>query len=217
MKRFILAIGAILLSAVMFYSLAQKTHNLRPNYINLNYVHQTLKMSGLHNESSDLGVALTVGHTFYILKNKPIANMIRFGIDATWFDINYADYKFEYTDPELDEMVSEKVHQLEVGMQVGPSITISPNKNLNISAYFRYAPTFSALFFKNADRAARNYASFFVTGASVSYKFIGLGIEKRWGKANYIGNKTGEEEQEFYPFRSNIKTDGLRVYLSLRF
>ncbi len=74
-------------------------------------------------------------------------------------------------------------HQFEYAMQVGPSVTVNPIDHLKINAYFRYAPSFSGILIN--DEFSYNYASFFVTGAAISYKVISVGIESRWGKAKY--------------------------------
>ena len=39
----------------------------------------------------DFGVSLTFGKTYYLHK-KPLLNMIKYGIDATWFELSYAKY-----------------------------------------------------------------------------------------------------------------------------
>lgn len=152
MKRFVLSMGMLLLSAVMFFSSAQKTYSIPDKYVNLNYSSQDLTMSDLDKANGNMGGGLTIGHTFYIMKDKPVANMIRFGIDATWFDLNYAGYKMDYWSLEDDEMIEEKIHQLEIGMQVGPSVTVSPIEGLNINAYFRFAPSFQGSFSRNRVR-----------------------------------------------------------------
>lgn len=93
--------------------------------------------------------------------------MIRFGLDATWFDLNYTNYKLEYrwedNYDEEEEPETSNFHQAEIGMQVGPSVTVNPVGKLNVNAYFRFAPSFSALY--DDDTLLGNYASYFVTGA----------------------------------------------------
>lgn len=67
----------------------------RRRYFYLSYItSQTLTFKDLNNEKAklDVGFALNMGRTFYLHK-KPIANMIKFGIDWTYFDISYAKYK----------------------------------------------------------------------------------------------------------------------------
>ena len=115
----------------------------RSKYFNLNYVNQKLspdidgwdKLGG-GELKSDFGAAIVWGKTYYLHK-KPLAGMIKFGIDWSWMDLNYAQYKLETYDYDTDELYSEKAHQLEYGMQIGPSVTINPVHHLKVSAYFR--------------------------------------------------------------------------------
>lgn len=94
-------------------------------------------------------------------------------------------------------------------MHVGPSLTITPVKNLNIVGYFRYAPTFSGIYAN--DEFSGNYASMFVGGAFLSYRVIGLGIESRFGNCKYhaFSFEEGAEDADkvkttFSSFRINI-------------
>ena len=71
----------------------QKIWKDRAKYFNLSYVIQKLQdkdNDGTQFES-DFGVAISRGRTYYLHK-KPILKMIKFGIDWTQFDINYAKY-----------------------------------------------------------------------------------------------------------------------------
>lgn len=66
----------------------------RAKYFNIGYItNQTLtdKVDAEAEWKSDFGVSLAFGKTYYLHK-KPLLNMIKFGIDATWFDISYAKY-----------------------------------------------------------------------------------------------------------------------------
>ena len=197
---------------------AQSKAKLRPHYINLSFSSQELKMGELGNPLSDYGAAFTVGRTYYICKKSPILNMIRFGIDATWIDLNYSNYKFENKygyDGGNFEWLTENIHQAEIGMQGGQSITITPVKRLSIHGYFRYAPSFSALF--DGGDFKGSYGSFFVTGANVSYSVIGVGIEKRWGQANYKSFIDIEGYGSSEKVSDKLKTSGFRAYLTFRF
>lgn len=42
---------------------------------------------------SNYGASFTTGRTFYL--HKPIGGFLRFGIDVTWFDLNYTNADFE--------------------------------------------------------------------------------------------------------------------------
>ena len=124
----------------------------RSKYFNLNYVNQKLspdidgwdKLGG-GELKSDFGAAIVWGKTYYLHK-KPLAGMIKFGIDWSWMDLNYAQYKLETYDYDTDELYSEKAHQLEYGMQIGPSVTINPVHHLKVSAYFRVTPSYSMMY-----------------------------------------------------------------------
>ena len=66
----------------------------RAKYFNIGYItNQTLtdKVDAEAEWKSDFGVSLTFGKTYYLHK-KPLLNMIKFGIDATWFELSYAKY-----------------------------------------------------------------------------------------------------------------------------
>ena len=162
MKRKItLLLNSILTVSVCF---AQSDDNrLRKKYINLGFINTTMSQGGQPDLKSNYGASFTVGRTFYLHK-KPIAGFLRFGIDATWFDINYTNYDIK----RIGYWGSEEYqyHQGEISMHVGPSITLTPVKQFNINGYFRYAPSFSAMYMN--DTFYGNYATFFVGRAYIS-------------------------------------------------
>ena len=208
MKKILLLITFALLACSNV--IAQKD-DMRLKYLNLGFPIMKTSMPNSPTLKSDIGISFTVGRTF-LLHKKPIGNVLYFGIDATWFDINYTKYKLESEDEMYDIC---KYHQLEIGVQVGPSLTIKPAKKLLIQGYFRYAPSYSILASKEEESAHGNYASMFVGGGSISYGVISLGVEKRFGKSKYKdfigiydrGNSTSEK----------TKFSGIRIYLSFRF
>lgn len=145
-------ISFILLALLCWSSMvsAQENNNrLRKKYRNLSFVKQEFEPASYFGMDqtlkSNFGAAFTVGRTFYLHK-KPIAGLIRFGLDATWFDLNYTNYKLEYhwedNYDEEEEPETSNFHQAEIGMQVGPSVTVNPVGKLNVNAYFRFAPSF---------------------------------------------------------------------------
>ena len=145
-------ISFILLALLCWSSMvsAQENNNrLRKKYRNLSFVKQEFEPASYFGMDqtlkSNFGAAFTVGRTFYLHK-KPIAGLIRFGLDATWFDMNYTNYKLEYrwedNYDEEEEPETSNFHQAEIGMQVGPSVTVNPVGKLNVNAYFRFAPVF---------------------------------------------------------------------------
>lgn len=203
---------------------AKTTGFWRPKYRNLNYNIKKMTFPDDSSLDSKFGASFTTGRTYYLHKT-PILRMIRIGIDATWFDINYTNYKQKWSDyyPEYDgddyyveDDFNEEftIHKAEVGMHVGPSVTVNPIGKLNLHGYFRFAPTFAVMYDDDVFRG--NYASMFVTGVSLSYGVIGVGIEKRWGTCKYKELFGGDDDYEVVS-DPKIKTSGLRVYLAFRF
>lgn len=157
---------------------------------------------------SNYGASFTVGRTFYL--HRPIGGFLRFGIDATWFDLNYTNYDIKH----IAYWGTEKYqyHQGEISMHVGPSITLTPIKQFNINGYFRYAPSFSAMYMN--DTFYGNYATFFVGGAYISYGVFGVGIEKRFGNCEYK-ELWSDSEDAVAP--SKINHNGWKAYITFRF
>lgn len=212
----------------------------RTKYRNIAFVKQSLQEQDGTGEKwhSDYAFALTMGRTYY-LHRKPILNIIKFGIDWTYLDINYANYgkiknyDFDNNDYPLESYPDEQEddinigrHQFEYAMQVGPSVTVNPIDHLKVNAYFRYAPSFSGILID--DEFSCNYASFFVTGAAISYKVISVGIESRWGKAKYKNfsiDDFNEEDMDvdnpewndvISKSKRKFKTNSVRFYISFR-
>ena len=218
----------------------------RAKYFNISYVRQELtpdfgstltdamETLGVSAKvKSDMGVALSWGKTFYLHK-KPLARMIKFGIDWSWMDFNYAKYSSEcYMDEYNKEYVSgSSMHQLEYGMSFGPSVTINPVHRLKISGYFRVTPSYSLLYAN--ETLYHHYATFFNTGFAVAWNVISVGCEWRWGNAKYKGlmfdeNSLSDDELEGLEDipglgdifsdvkKQKFKTKSMRVYLSFRF
>ena len=217
----------------------------RAKYFNIGYItNQTLtdKVDAEAEWKSDFGVSLTFGKTYYLHK-KPLLNMIKFGIDATWFELSYAkysepdvfaeggsytraynDYSSGYEDY-YEEDFDLGIHQIDASMHVGPSVTVNPVVDLKVAAYFHYVPTYSMVVID--DSFGHGYVSNFAFGASVAYKAISVGIEHRWAKkATYNGLSFDEEGMDYDApdFEDVIESDkwkmkskSFRVFLSFRY
>lgn len=217
----------------------------RAKYFNIGYItNQTLtdKVDAEAEWKSDFGVSLTFGKTYYLHK-KPLLNMIKFGIDATWFELSYAKYSEpdvfaeggSYTrayndyssgyDDYYEEDFDLGIHQIDASMHVGPSVTVNPVGDLKVAAYFHYVPTYSMVVID--DSFGHGYVSNFAFGASVAYKAISVGIEHRWAKkATYNGLSFDEEGMDYdaQDFEDVIESDkwkmkskSFRVFLSFRY
>ena len=217
----------------------------RAKYFNIGYItNQTLtdKVDAEAEWKSDFGVSLAFGKTYYLHK-KPLLNMIKFGIDATWFELSYAkysepdvfaeggsytraynDYSSGYEDY-YEEDFDLGIHQIDASMHVGPSVTVNPVGDLKVAAYFHYVPTYSMVVID--DSFGHGYVSNFAFGASVAYKAISVGIEHRWAKkATYNGLSFDEEGMDYDApdFEDVIESDkwkmkskSFRVFLSFRY
>lgn len=202
------AILLIILFVSSICSNAQETNKeWRKKFINLSFTNATLSQDNVKDLKSNYGAAFTVGRTFFL--HKPIGDMLRFGFDATWFDINYTNYDIEH----ITYLDSNKYqyHQGEVSMHVGPSITFEPIKKLSVHAYFQYAPTFAALYTGDSETFYGNYSSLWLAGGNISYGVIGLGIESRFGKANYKSFGSSDADN------IDSSLSGFRAYLTFKF
>lgn len=185
------------------------TDEWRNDYISLGFINSKMSQNAMSDLKSNYGISFNVGRTFYL--HRPIGEMLRFGIDATWCDLNYTNYKIKHiTYWKTDNY---QYHQGEISMHIGPSVTVMPVENLNIHGYFRYAPSFSILYAD--DTFYGNYATFFVGGVSISYDVIGLGIESRFGNCKY--KEFGSDSDEQNLFMNKTKHNGWKVYLIFRF
>lgn len=209
-QKISLFILLLFISVAGYSQNSDDTGRRRNKYINISFASSTMEQDNFPKLKSNYGVGFTVGKTFYLHK-QPIANCLRFGIDATWFDINYTNYKIE----RITYWGTDKYdyHQGEVSMHVGPSLTITPVKNLYIVGYIRYAPTFSGLYAN--DKFSGNYASMFVGGASLSYGVVGLGIESRFGNSKHNAFSFDKNSKDV----DKVKTTccGFRAFISFRF
>lgn len=102
----------------------------RKKYINLGFINTTMSQDGQPDLKSNYGASFTVGRTFYL--HRPIGGFLRFGIDATWLDLNYTNYDIKHIAYWGTE--EYQYHQREVSMHVGPSITLTPVKQFNTMA-----------------------------------------------------------------------------------
>lgn len=201
----------------------------RARYFNISYVFQTLTFADLNNKQwhNDFGIALSSGKTYYLHK-KPLAGMMKFGLDWTMCDLNYAKYSDPSWTSRTPDVSNEGsnialgLHQADIAMQVGPSFTINPVDHLKVGLYFHYVPTFSMVVLN--DELGYNYVSFFDAGLSVAYRFIAIGFDYRWGNARYNNLSINNVDEDmdsmddlFNSFHRKLRTNSFRLYVSFRF
>ena len=199
----------------------------RSTYINLGYGMQTSKGSPA-SLKSDMAFALVVGHTYYLHK-KPIAELLKFGLDLNYCDLNYAQY------PDFQKAESAKadtdlpdlgIKQIDLGIGLGPSLTVNPVDHLKICAYFHVTPSYSLLL-QNSETYS-HYTTFFNVGLTAAYKVIQLGFEARWCSATRYGaasfgrtDNVYDENGNFHDPFENIdvkkETTTCRFFIGFRF
>ena len=203
-------------------ALYKRIWNDRAKYFNIYYVKQSLTQEDINGTwKNDFGVALAMGKTFYLHK-KPILGMIKFGIDWSFFDINFSKYSDNWgffngdygysTDGNYGGgnywypndygsdygygIEPEDVYQAEIGTAIGVSVTVNPYDHIKVSGHFRVIPSYSMLY--AAEDFSSSYGTFFSAGGAIAWKAISVGIEGRWGKAKYnsVFNVDDMEEME---------------------
>lgn len=214
MKKGLLLLLTSLLVASSLY--AQDTDILRRKYSQISFGKNTIKHDNWKLKS-DFAINYTNGRTFYLHEDE-VAGMIRFAIDGTWTDFTYA--KYTRTLPVEGQNKDYKFNQFDYALNIGPSAHIEPIDDVIVHTYFRYAPAYSLL--TGDKQIYGNYATYFVTGISVSYDFIALGFEGRFGNCNYNNIASAKRIEQFKPNPENViservKHRGWRVYLSLMF
>lgn len=190
----------------------------RRKYKNIGYHIQTLTHQDIPDMKwkSQYAFSVNMGRTFYLHK-KPLAGMMKFGIDWTYFDYVFAKYKDnqETADEENDnsntgsnipgyypgifgssgkDEIDLGVMQMDLGMHLGPSFTINPVGDLMINTYFHFIPSVSFVFLN--DEINYNFVPYWSYGGAIAWKAISLGVEYRWGKAKYKSLSMDEEAMD---------------------
>lgn len=180
--------------------------------------------------SSNYGAFFALTNT-YLLHKKPLLGIIRIGLDATWLDLNYYNHengsglKFneDFDDDDFYE-ADLGVHQVEIGLGIGPSVNVAPFcmktnklKYLRASVYCHVKPSLSMIVLSGDDDTSLYGAvPIFVNyGLRISYRSIGIGIEGRSASSKYSCWATDYEELEGKKVK--FKTNSFRAYLSLNF
>ena len=209
----------------------EKVWGKRKKYTNIGYC--IMNLDGMPVPESKFGFSYSMGRTYYLHK-KPLAGMIKFGLDFSYLDVTVASFDnsngkgLSFGDDEEALEIDLKRNYFDYTMQIGPSVTVNPIDQLKVSAYGRFAP--SASFITMNDYAYVQFVPHFTCGLSVCYKVIGLGIEGRWGKANYKGFSLNEESMDGGDDMDSLNADDMlktskkkfsnksfKIYISFRF
>lgn len=208
----------------------------RTKFFNIAYTNSTLKLENTENKKGKFGIGINMGNT-YFLHRRPLAGMVKFGLDAVWTDINYVNYEkgnfkidfsgingdgyddFEDFDSDIDSPVEGNLgwHKLDIGIGVGPSVHVAPFssfsnglEHLRAQLYFHFTPSMSILLTSDDDETNAHYgfSPVFNFGGAISYKMIAVGLEGRWCSAKYSKlDFEGEEEGDEWE-AAPVKGDG---------
>lgn len=203
--------------------------NERAGYLNISVVNQKLKTE-IKNKNTDLlknnwGVALSYGRSFY-LHQKPIADMVKIGLDWTWLDINLAGYSMDEGYFAGGESYGN-LFQGELGMQFGPSVSVNPVDDLKVSFYMHVTPTYAIFRQSDIETTFGGYETFFNMGASLAWKVISVGMEWRRGHGCF---KSFDDDSYLFGISDKVAetigsnlvsdkviTNGWRFYIGFRF
>lgn len=168
---------------------------------------------------TEFSIFIQRGKTVYLHK-KPIAGMIKFGIDWGLYDLTYSKLKLKNTEipssttqpsEGFDDIVSENpsmsgmlssmgmgvnlgMHKIDYSLHVGPSISVNPWNKLIGTAYFHVRPTASGII--QNDVFSYGFGCNMAAGVSVAYKLLSLGIEGVWGSIKYTQNSFKDNSDE---------------------
>lgn len=186
--------------------------------------------------SANYGFMMGLTKTYFVHPN-PIGGFVKFGIEATWFDITYINYKdfgkvglgdYGYDpDEDLKYDFDLGMHQIDLGMGVGVSATFAPFyrhsnalNELKFKAYVNFMPTYSMVLRSDKNEEGDDevkfsgaFVPYFTCGAQASWKVISLFVEGRWGSANYKFTGFDDESSE----KVSCSNSGVRFGIGLSF
>lgn len=180
------------------------------------------------------------GRTSY-LHSKPIAGMIKFGINYGFLDFTYSKLELKEVaysnesgtrasdgfddivsgDPDGDIGISELtgidlgMHKIDYGLHVGPSVSVNPWNKLIATAYFHVMPTASCVI--QNDNFSYGFGCMMAAGVSVAYKAISLGVEGVWGKVKYTQTDFSGDEDEDNDYDSSDEEDNASYFNTEKF
>lgn len=190
---------------------------------------------GAFNEfKNDLGVGLQWGQTFNFHK-KALGNVLFLGLDYTWMDLNFNQYKEGTPTPGYGTTTFEtavmpwhhKKMSLDYGMCVGPSITLYPftpmhknaADNIRLQGYFHIGYKAEGFMIKvtednkETSHWAWGHGLYTAFGGNLTFNRVGVGMEVR--NDNSINVK--HVEKEYGSQKMKFKEKITRFYIQFRF
>ncbi len=188
------------------------------------YDKDLMKYAGQENPNVEFSAII-----FFSYENEPdIIEMVGIAYKTN----PYNDKGYGYDDDEIFDEINTGSHQIEIGLGVGPSVTVAPFaqmsnqlKNLRASLYFHVVPSFSGVLMDNGDGDMKlnyGFVPFLKFGGCINWKALSIFAEGRWGSANYKMASTADVEDpdtdEIISFdKWSMKTSSVRFGIGISF
>lgn len=177
---------------------------LKIGYVDNTWTPEAVDGQTLAKLKPNYGFSLGLTKT-YFLHPKAIAGCLKFGLDVTWFDISYVNYKAnpnwsdnvggDYDDlPDFD-VPNLGSNQIDAGVGIGVSANVTPFffsnstgvKSVRAKLYCNFLPSYSAMIISEDGDNQVNHAfvPYFTYGINLQWKALSFFIEGRHGSANY--------------------------------
>ncbi len=222
----------------------QKTFKI--GFLNNTWTPEAANGTDLGEFKPNYGFSLGLTKT-YMLHPKPIAGFLKFGLEVSWFDLAYTNYKanpdwsryFSSDNPfgglDIPETPDFEVpnfgsHQIDAAMGIGLSANFAPffwNESGNLRAiraklYGNFLPSFSAVIISEEDDTRWNtaFVPFYTIGCQIQWKALAFFVEGRWGSANYkLGGLDFDDDsnEDSYFDKVSCKNSGVRLGIGLCF
>lgn len=189
--------------------------------------------------------SFSIGVSFrrtYFLHDKAIANMMKFGLDVSFFDLTYARYAKgkgsslgnvlgNVTEETADGVGNDFLnsinigkHSITLGVAVGPSLKIVPFYHLNkkaldklkVTLYGHYVPSFCgvAMMGDGNKSFSGGYMGMWRYGINLSFSRIGIGVEHYKGKSKLHNFSSNDEEDDDGNSFPNFTNDKVKYTFS---
>ena len=188
------------------------------NYVNLAYVHQKnifdRGASPAESFTSWFGVAAELGFTYFINEKNPASDMLYFGLDLSYLDMQFNSFKMKDT-AEGEKNRDRFTNFGNLGIQLGPSLTIMPKERLAANLFVHYAPSIAAYALPSYDYIYYGYAGYITLGAKITLRYVSLGVETRYTETKMSYSGGNAEIKSTNPLK--MKIPNTRVILGFRF
>jgi hypothetical protein len=202
----------------------------------IGWVNQDFAPEGGTVNDSKFGFMLRVNKT-YNLHKKPIAKILKIGIDAVFTDITVSKYDTENSSSYSENwntLVTDDGYSasdilgniglwnLNYSLGVGLAVTVAPFANLQsgvrflkVKLYSHYKPTASTIILSddNETESKFAFANMVDFGGMINYKGISIGMDGSWGSGKFksLLDLSGTDEKIKYKFAAT------RFFISIAF